>query len=221
MERVPEPELMLDPEQARAYAEADFSEPNGRFVATLEERLAPLPAEGRALDLGCGPGDIALRLARDLPGWTIDGVDGSDAMLAIGRAAVRSARLAERVHLHHLLLPGTLPDARRYDLVCSNSLLHHLRNPATLWTTMRDAIADGGGVFVMDLLRPARPSSARQLVETYAEGEPDVLRQDFYNSLRAAYRPDEVREQLRLAGLDTLAVEQVSDRHFAVFGRIG
>ena len=32
MRRIPEPELMDDAEQAKAYAEADFSEPNQRFL---------------------------------------------------------------------------------------------------------------------------------------------------------------------------------------------
>ena len=33
MDRTPEPELMDDEEQAKAYAEADFSEANSLFVA--------------------------------------------------------------------------------------------------------------------------------------------------------------------------------------------
>ncbi len=32
MNRTPEPELMLEQEQARAYFEADFEEPHGRFI---------------------------------------------------------------------------------------------------------------------------------------------------------------------------------------------
>ena len=39
MDRVPEPELMLDPDQARAYAEADFEAPHRHCVKTLFERL--------------------------------------------------------------------------------------------------------------------------------------------------------------------------------------
>ena len=39
MERIPEPELMDGAEQALAYAQADFEEPNSRFVATFVERF--------------------------------------------------------------------------------------------------------------------------------------------------------------------------------------
>src|SRR5690606_5113430 len=86
MQRIPEPELMLDPNQARAYAEADFSEPHTQFVAQLLERVGPLPAQGRALDLGCGSGDVTLRVARALPGWRLLGLDASPAMLKLARA---------------------------------------------------------------------------------------------------------------------------------------
>ena len=80
MKRTPEPELMEDAAQARAYAEADFSEPHGRLLEALRERLPGLPARGAALDLGCGPADVTLRFAGAFPGWTVDGVDASAAM---------------------------------------------------------------------------------------------------------------------------------------------
>ncbi|HET9234400.1 MAG TPA: SAM-dependent methyltransferase, partial [Candidatus Eisenbacteria bacterium] len=57
MERIPEPELMTEDEQARAYAQADFEEAHSRFIALFRETF-PEVSEGTALDLGCGPGDI-------------------------------------------------------------------------------------------------------------------------------------------------------------------
>jgi SAM-dependent methyltransferase len=62
MQRIPEPELMDEAEQARAYAMADFAEPNARFVGYFETEFPEL-LTGSVLDLGCGPGDIVLRLA--------------------------------------------------------------------------------------------------------------------------------------------------------------
>lgn len=40
MDRAPEPELMDDAAQAMAYAEADFSEPHGRFIELYRETAA-------------------------------------------------------------------------------------------------------------------------------------------------------------------------------------
>lgn len=220
MQRTPEPELMDDEAQALAYARADFEAPHSRVLTLLRERLPGLAARGAALDLGCGPADISLRFARAFPGWSVDGLDGSAPMLALGREAIEAAGLASRVRLAQAYLPdGDAPRAR-YDLILSNSLLHHLRDPRVLWESVRRWAAPGAAVFVVDLLRPASPEAARRLVEQYVAGEPEVLRHDFHHSLHAAYRCDEVRDQLRLAGLAHLDVEQVSDRHLAVSGRV-
>jgi SAM-dependent methyltransferase len=220
MNRIPEPELMLDDEQVRAYAAADFSEPNGRFVTLVGERLVDLPLRGRALDLGCGPADLTIRLARALPEWTIAGIDGSEPMLALGRAAVALAGLEARVRLHRVLLPNAVPEHGSYDLVVSNSLLHHLDDPRVLWDAIREAVARGGSILVMDLVRPASREEAEALVATHAANELPVLQRDFLNSLCAAYRPEEVGSQLVRAGLADLRLELFSDRHFAVFGRL-
>jgi SAM-dependent methyltransferase len=218
VERVPEPELMLDREQARAYARADFAEPHGRFVTLLGEKLS-LPADGCALDLGCGPGDVTMRFAHAFPGWSVDGVDASPAMLELARKATAEAGLGERIHFEQLFLPAASPAlARRYGLVFSNSLLHHLHEPSTLWSSIARWAQPGAGVFVMDLVRPASEAEALRLVQRYSGDEPEVLRVDFFNSLRAAYRPAEVRMQLARAGLGTLRLEVVSDRHFIVWG---
>ena len=91
MKRVLEPELMVDPEQAQAYASADFATVNQGFVDRFRA-LFPVFARGHVADLGCGPADIPIRLCRALPGVSVTGVDGSEAMLDPGRAAVVAAR---------------------------------------------------------------------------------------------------------------------------------
>ncbi|MGE0277975.1 MAG: trans-aconitate 2-methyltransferase [Nitrospiraceae bacterium] len=219
MRRVPEPELMEDEQQARAYSEADFAEPHSMFVRLCGEAWAGYEARGRMLDLGCGPADITVRLAEAFPALAIDGVDGSEAMLRHGEERVRRHGLASRIRLIHRRLPDcSLPDG--YDAVVSNSLLHHLRDPAVLWDTVRRCGRPGAAVFVMDLMRPDDDARTQELVERHAADAPEVLRRDFHRSLLAAYRPGEVREQLDEAGLDGLLVRAVSDRHLAVSGHI-
>ncbi len=220
MQRIPEPELMDEFEQARAYAEADFSEPNERFVALFAAKFPELRA-GPVLDLGCGPGDIALRLARSFPGLDVHGLDGSGPMLAFGQARLRDdPDLAGRVRFLQGILPGAKLPLDAYDAIVSNSLLHHLHDPMVLWHAVLDHGAPGAAVLVMDLFRPDSTAVARGIVEAWAGGEPEVLKQDFYNSLCAAFTCDEVREQLAACGLATLETSVVSDRHMIVAGRL-
>ena len=220
MERTPEPELMLGAEQVSAYAGADFAEPHQRFIELLQLRLAQLPERGVALDLGCGPGDISFRFLRAFPEWRVDAVDGSPAMIAAGRVAAAAAGLGDRIEFREVRLPQSAPPQRSYDLLFSNSLLHHLADPAVLWSSLRRWAGPAALVFIMDLMRPVSEMAAHALVERYAASEPAVLRTDFYNSLRAAYRPGEIEAQLHAAALSHLAVEVISDRHVIVWGSV-
>lgn len=220
MERVLEPELMDDEAQARAYAEADFEEPNARFAALCGEFAGALPPGAAVLDLGCGPGDITLRVARAWPGVEVHGLDGSAAMLAFGHAALSAEPvLAGRVRFIEGLVPDAALPRTCYEAVISNSLLHHLHDPSGLWRMVKRYAAPGAPILVMDLMRPRSSEAARQLVAQYAAGEPEVLQRDFYNSLLAAFELDEVRKQLAAAGLGQLSVAAASDRHLVVRGQ--
>src|SRR2546426_12319823 len=107
MERVLEPELMDDPAQALAYSRADFEKENQGFVDRFAEFYPEFKA-GHVLDLGCGPGDIPIRLARTLPECRITGVDGSPPMIALGLEAIRVAGPAGRLQLRREGVPGTV-----------------------------------------------------------------------------------------------------------------
>jgi cyclopropane fatty-acyl-phospholipid synthase-like methyltransferase len=220
VDRIPEPELMLDPEQVRAYAEADFAAPHDHMIALLRERLDYLPAAGTALDLGCGAGDISRRFADALPGWRVHGIDGSPTMLELAQDMTAAAGLAARVSFGQVLLPAPPPHGARYDLVFSNSLLHHLADPRVFWSALREWGGPGVPVFVMDLLRPRTRELAEEFVRLYAADEPEVLQTDFFNSLLAAFDRPEVESQLALSGLGELRFEVVSDRHFIAWGRV-
>ena len=207
--------------QAEAYARADFSAPHQRFVELFAEKFPGVRLRGFALDLGCGPGDVALRFARAQPDCIVHGVDGSPAMLAAAPIChARHPGLRDRVRL----IEGRLPDAvlprPRYEAVISNSLLHHLAAPRVLWRSVTRWAGTGAPVFVMDLRRAASLADAQRLTDLYAAGEPAVLRNDFYHSLLAAFTPDEIRDQLRVAGLGHLHIELPSDRHVLVWGTL-
>lgn len=218
MERIPEPELMTGPAQAQAYAEADFSAPHNAFVAHFAAHFPDFKA-GRVLDLGCGAADVTLRFARAYPDTQMVGIDGAEAMLAQGRAAVTRAACTDRVTLRCAHLPDSSIAHQAFDAIISNSLLHHLSVPDALWQTIRHTAKPGAAACVMDLLRPRSREEATRLLALHAADAPEILRRDFFNSLLAAYEIEEVRAQLRAAALAQFQVEAVSDRHMLIFGR--
>ena len=71
---------------------------------------------------------------------------------------------------------------------------------------------------VMDLVRPDTEMEAAALVDAYAADAHPVLREDFYNSLLAAYTVAEIEQQLKEAGLTHFSVTRPSDRHWLAAG---
>jgi ubiquinone/menaquinone biosynthesis C-methylase UbiE len=219
VKRILEPELMTDEAQAVAYARADFAEVNQTFVDRFV-RAFPEAAAGALLDLGCGPADIPIRLGRSLLRARVTAVDGSQAMIVLAAEAVRRAEMDDRIRLLCQRLPGLDLPPRSFDAVLSNSLLHHIPDPSVFWAEVRRLGRPGAALLVMDLFRPASRERARQIVEEAAADEAAVLKEDFFNSLCAAFTLEEVRAQLRAAGLEALTAEIVSERHLAVWGRL-
>jgi len=221
MKRIPEPELMEDPEQAIAYGTADFEEPHSNFIKLLLTNC-PFPGDiGAVLDLGSGTGDITFRVAKAFPEALIDAVDGSEAMISYAREELgKRPEFEERIRFIRCKLENFEP-GKSYDLIVSNSLLHHIPEPARFWRDIKRLSGSGTYVFIMDLLRPGSTSEARRLVETHSPDEPDILKRDFYNSLLAAFEIDEVETQLFEAGLGCFTAERASDRHLIVYGMRG
>ncbi len=118
--RVPEPEVMDDSGEVQAYsgsaAKLYLSAVDDTFVAHALQLLGgadSVPRSGRALDIGTGPGQIVLKLARRLPGWELIGADRSpnmirEALAARGESNVRDSDLdlARRAHVEFLLADG-------------------------------------------------------------------------------------------------------------------
>ena len=215
MERVLEPELMDDERQSIAYARADFSLSNQFFVDGLINDF-PRPLS-TAVDIGCGPGDVMIRLARALPDLHITAIDASAPMIALASGAVITEGLSDRIELVQGYVPGVALKAHSFDAVLSKDLLHHVPDPSVLWKEIARLGRPGAVVYVMDLVRPPTPEEAHRIVDRVAAREDPILREDFFNSLCAAFTVDELREQVAAAGLD-LEVRQASDRHALISG---
>lgn len=215
MQRILEPELMDQEAEAAAYARADFSDSNqwyvDRLVQDFPDHLSNI------VDLGCGPADVPIRLACARPTARITAVDGSNAMLKLAEAAINTAGFQDRITLHLGRLPGLALPEHSFDTVLSKDMLHHLPDPAVLWSEIARLARPGAAVCVMDLIRPASQEQAREIVERVSGNEDPLLKQDFFNSLCAAFTVDEVRAQLQAAGLP-LAVDAVTDRHMRISG---
>jgi ubiquinone/menaquinone biosynthesis C-methylase UbiE len=219
MERIPEPDLMNDALQAKAYSDADFSEPHDAFINYFRSRFPDFSA-GSVLDLGCGTADVIVRFAENYPRAAITGIDGAEAMLDIARHDIERRGYSDRIDLKKCFLPDPGLSAQKFDAVISNSLLHHLADPLVLWETLNKCAKIEAPLLIMDLMRPESAQSAEDFMLKYAADESPILQKDFYNSLLASYNVGEIGHQLKSMHLDFLNIEIVSDRHILVWGRM-
>ena len=220
LERIPEPELMNEEEQAKAYAYADFSEAHDLFIKLFQEKFSDIHPgfNDIVLDLGCGPCDVTRRFAKAYPDAGFHAVDGAFEMLKHAQHINQQQGFTPRIKLIEGCIPEVSLPQQHYHAIISNSLLHHLTNPLVLWEAIKQYAKPFAHIFIMDLTRPVDEQTVKFLSEEYAANEPKVLRTDFENSLRAAFTVREVQQQLDETELTNLNVEQVSDRHMIIYG---
>jgi cyclopropane fatty-acyl-phospholipid synthase-like methyltransferase len=217
MMRVLEPELMTLEAPVAAYAGADLTEINQAIIDCFQARFPDFRGS-YLLDLGCGAADVSIRFAKAYPGIKILGVDGSGTMLEEARRAVQRTEYGDRIRLARYRLPDERLPRGSFDAVVANSVLHHLEDSLSLWRTVFHCAKPGAAVMVVDLCRPHSVEEAEALVLRYAGEAAPLLQNDFFHSLCAAYRADEVREQLKHAGLHKFEAEHLGDLQLVVWG---
>jgi ubiquinone/menaquinone biosynthesis C-methylase UbiE len=211
--RILEPEVMDTPEEARDYDAMDHSAVNRVFVADfLAAWSGPF---GSILDAGTGTAQVPIELCRSgPPGIGVTAIDLAEEMLRLARVNVARAGLADRIRLERVdakHLP--YPDGA-FAAVMSNSIVHHIPDPAVVLTEMVRVCAPGGLLFVRDLLRPPDRETLQRLVDQHAAGANDHQRRLFADSLHAALDLDEVRALVAARGFDPAGVRQTTDRHW-------
>jgi ubiquinone/menaquinone biosynthesis C-methylase UbiE len=209
--RILEPEVMDSAEEACDYDAMDHAAVNRAFV---DDFLAVWDGRGPLLDVGTGTAQIPIELCRRHSLARVTGIDLAGHMLAVGRDNVRRAGLEGRIHLERHDAKRLPYPPRSFAAVISNSIVHHIPEPAVVLAEMARVALPEGTLFVRDLLRPAEEEALASLVDTYAAGANAHQRQMFADSLRAALTLAEVRGLVAALGFDPAGVAQTTDRHW-------
>jgi ubiquinone/menaquinone biosynthesis C-methylase UbiE len=213
MQRVLEPELMDTAEDAESYDAMDFSEPNRRFAEDALALVAGL-AQVEAIDLGTGTAQIPVLMLERRRDLSIVAADLAREMLRVAARNVEAAGMTGRIQLVELDAKNVALPSGRYDLVMSNSTLHHIPDPADTIAEIARIVKPEGAVIVRDLIRPESPEDARAIVERVAGGDSPKQKQLFFDSLCAALTVEEVAALVRASGLERMVVQRCSDRHW-------
>ena len=203
---------MEQKEQAYAYANADFSDSNGLFLEKLFE-FCSITDETKILDVGCGDGEIPIEIYKKTKS-KITVLDGSSAMLDEFSKKM-SVNNVDDIKIIQRRYEDTHLSEKSFDILISNSVLHHVKSPKKFWEKSFNLVRQEGHIVLMDLFRPSNEHELLTILDKYGGNNP-VLLNDFENSLRAAYTPHEVEGQLSSFPSISSSVKAISDRHFFV-----
>lgn len=115
---------------------AKFTDHRLRPALDLLARV-PLDAPDSVVDLGCGPGNVTVRLAERWPHAIITGVDGSEEMLRVAREKYPQVSWEQ----HEL---ASWSRAEPVDVLYSNATLHWLEDHGALVPHLFGHVAEGG-----------------------------------------------------------------------------
>ncbi len=127
--------LTKDAWQPETYAR--FAAERRRPFVDLLALVSPIPG-GRAVDLGCGTGELTRELHRKTQAAETLGLDSSQAMLAKASALAGAGLRFERGDI------ATFTPRAPYDLVFSNAAYHWVPDHPSLLGRLTRAVAPGG-----------------------------------------------------------------------------
>lgn len=203
-ERVPEGEAISKVESARRYNQAmshnEHMQREYREMAQAVIRMG-VPQGGKVLDLGTGPGFIAIEIARLLQGKAqVIGLDLSQAMLEIATENARREGLDGSVAWREGNAKSMPFSDGEFDFVVSSGSLHHWEDPPTVFDEIARVLKDDGKLIVGDLKR-LQSWGSRLFAWAIGLSIPGDFRVHYWNSIRAAYTAPELRQILERSQL--------------------
>ena len=226
LERTLEPEVMDSAEEALDYDDMDHAGVNAAFCTDALRFAERDAAPFRALDLGTGTALIPIELCKMHANVAVVATDLATHMIEVAGRNVAKAGLSARVTLVHGDVK-THSSAHAFDLVLSNSVLHHIPEPRSLLEAALACVDRGGVLFVRDLERPRSEADVSDLADRYTplaeasavpeERERRKRQRDLFEaSLRAALTLSEARALAVSLGLPETSVQRTSDRHLTL-----
>lgn len=194
----------------------------------VQAASAVSPGATRALDVGCGAGNYALKLLQAFPDLNVDLIDLSKPMLeravtrvgAVGRGEVK----ALEGDIRELPL-----EPERYDVIVAAATLHHLRGDdewVHVFEKIYTALKPGGSFWISDLVEHSVPEVSVLMWQRYGDDlsklKDAAYREHVFAYIEAEDTPRPLLYQLEL--LRSVGFREIDVLHknstFAAFGGV-
>ncbi|MBI2819372.1 MAG: class I SAM-dependent methyltransferase [Acidobacteria bacterium] len=214
---------MDSPEEVESYSSAAAEQHLEAIDDTFVEHLLRLlPQQNpsaadpiRALDVGCGPAQIPVKILGRVAKIRFVALDRFPNMLACARRNAARAGVLERLTLVRAdaqLLP--FPD-HAFSVVICNSVLHHAREPVELLREIFRVASPAAAILVRDLRRPSRMFLSWHLWR-HGRRYSGPMRRLFNASVRASYTAGELAEMLSKVAANQARVFRLGGAHLSI-----
>ena len=200
---------------AEKYA-AYLETPEGRLrsdlaFANLQDFLPPQPKDSLcALDLGCGTGAAAVRLAR--LGIHVTLLDCSAEMLDIAQRAARDAEVTERIALKHgdAAQLEDLFHAEAFDVILCHNILEYVDDPGAVLRGAAGALRDSSSMLSVlvrsqagEVLKAAVQAGDLEAAENNLTAE--WGQESLFGGRVRLFTPESLQSMLKAASLAVIA----------------
>ena len=178
----------------------DYAEKHKKYAklmyGDLLKTIKALNISGRCLDVGAGPGLLAIMVANEHPDITVTAIDLSADMAAVAGDYIREGGLEDRMSY----VVGDAGDEKlleklgKFDLVYSTFSLHHWKSPEKSIRNLWNAVADSGTLYLYDFKRIGWLCSLS-------------LKINEMNSMKASFTPDEISSILKRVGVTNYSIK--------------
>jgi ubiquinone/menaquinone biosynthesis C-methylase UbiE len=172
------------------------------------------PPEAKVLDVGTGTARIPIIIAQQSPQWQIIAVDLAQSMLKIAVKNISNHNLDNQITIELKDAKNLTYFPHSFDLVISNSLIHHLPDPVPFLREIKKVVKTNGAILIRDLIRPQNEKSLKQIVQQLGAEYDEHRKKLFADSLQSAFTLDEIKKIIKIAGLNGVKVYQSSDIHW-------
>lgn len=189
---------------------------------------AVTPKATHVLDIGCGAGNLTLRLLERLPNLNCTLVDLSQPMLDRAKERVSAATSGE-VKILQRDIRDVVLQPHSFDIVLAGASLHHLREERewrSVFTNCFDWLRPGGSMWISDMIQQTHPAVEAMMRERYiaylTELKDATYARHVLDYIEAEDTPRPLEWQLgrlRIAGFEDV---EILHKHalFAAFGGI-
>lgn len=154
------------------------------YYGPLASEIASQLKSGIALDLGTGPGYLAIEIVKKTPDIRVDGIDLTPELIKYARENSIKAGVADRLHFGVMNAAELQFEDNSYDMVFSTGMLHVLRTPDRVTKVLKECyrvLKPRGEAWIYD---PAKVCSG---IDTRAWKASLTFREKFLYKLFAFY----------------------------------